>query len=195
MKSDPHPISGPWDIGLTLDNHTLAAEFLGYDAAGHPQFDTTRSEIGEILYRAKYRSDKAVAVELAAEAARHIRRAKIQVDVVVPLPPSKARAFQPVPVIARELADELEVDFDGISLRKVQETPELKSMDDVSERKKALAEAFEVDPEAFRGRRVLLFDDLYRSGASMAAAARMLRKPGRASFIAAVALTRTRTKS
>jgi competence protein ComFC len=195
MKTNPLSMTGPWDVGLSLDAHTLSAEFLGYDSAGHPQFDTKRSDVGEALFQAKYRANKPAAVQLAVEAAKHVRRARIDVDIVVPVPPSKARTYQPLLAIAKRLAAELEVEFDGASLRKVKETPELKSMDDVGERKKALSGAFEVAEDGLRGRRVLLLDDLYRSGASMAAAARVLKKPGRAAFIAAVALTRTRTRS
>lgn len=192
MTIDPAKIKGPWDIGFALDLHTVSSTFLGYDTSGRAQYDTVRSDLGELLYRLKYHGDKKSVSILAGAAADFLREQKIVVEVVVPLPPSKVRAVQPVVLIAQRLASELGIDFAGNALRKVKETPELKSMADIAERKSALADAFEADPKKLRGRRVLLLDDLYRSGASMAAASRALRGQGLVSFIAAVALTRTR---
>ena len=47
----------------------------------------------------------------------------------------------------------------------------------------------------FRGKRVLILDDLYRSGATMAAVARTVREQGHATEIHVLALTRTRTRT
>jgi competence protein ComFC len=195
MKLNSLDIVGSWDFGLTLDEHTVKSDFLGYDGAGNPQFDTTRSEIGELLYRAKYGGDRKVIGELAAVTARTLLRRKLNVDVVLAVPPSKARTFQPLIAIAKAVAAELEVPFDETSLKKVKDTPELKSMADNAERKKALADAFEIAAGRFEGKRVLLVDDLYRSGATLAAVARAVKKTGKASYIAVVALTRTRTRA
>jgi hypothetical protein len=67
MKIDPRPIAGPWDVGFTLDVHTVSAEFLGYDLDGRPLFDTLRSEIGELLFSSS----------TAATAARAERSARL----------------------------------------------------------------------------------------------------------------------
>ncbi|MBV9772549.1 MAG: ComF family protein, partial [Gemmatimonadetes bacterium] len=109
MNTNPSPILGPWDHGFTLDVHTVSAEFLGYDLHGHPQFDTVRSEIGEKLYRLKYRGDRDASMALAAVAAEFVRDQRIPVDVVVPIPPSKMRSFQPLMDIASRLAKRLGV--------------------------------------------------------------------------------------
>ena len=194
MKLSTLEVTGPWDFGLTLDEHTLRSDFLGYDAAGRPQFDTERTEIGDLVYRVKYGGDRKAISQLAGVTARTLLRRGLKIDVVLAVPPSKARTFQPLIAIAKAVAEELEVPFDGTSLKKVKETPELKSMADNNDRKKALAGAFEVADGRFEGHRVLLVDDLYRSGATMAAVSRIVKKPGKASFIAAVALTRTRTR-
>lgn len=193
MKINPSRIKGPWNVGYTLDVHTVSSTYLGENAAGHPQFDTTRSEIGESLYRLKYSGDKSYVKELASVAARFLREKEVKLDVVVPLPPSKSRSAQPVTLVGRELAGQLHLDFGDGLLRKIKKTPELKSMTEIEERQKALAEAFEATSHALAGRRVLLFDDLYRSGASMAAAASTLLEEGGADYVFALALTRTRT--
>ena len=132
---------------------------------------------------------------LGFTAAAEIRNRGLQIDIVLPVPPSKARSFQPLLAIAQGAAEELEAEYDPVSLKKVKETGELKSMSDVPDRIRALEDAFEVDEGRFRGKRVLILDDLYRSGATMAAVARTVREQGHAAEIHVLALTRTRTRT
>ncbi len=192
MKTQPLAISGPWKKGFSLDVHTVSSEFLGHDVNGVPKFDTMRSEIGEALYRCKYQHDIKAVFGLADVAARFVREQKFPIDLVVPLPPSKARAVQPVAAIAKEIATMLGIPYASKGLRKIKETPELKSMSDLPDREAALAGAFSSSPEIVKGKTVLLFDDLYRSGVSMKEAARTLLGAGEASAVYALALTRTR---
>lgn len=194
MKINPVPIYGPWDLGITLDSHTISAEFLGYDLHGNPQFDTLRSELGELLFQLKYRGDRRASATLAAVAAQFIRKNRIALDLVVPVPPSRVRPFQPLMAIAAALANELGIAYDPRVLKKVKETGELKSVAEMKEREEALRGAFDVDDNALAGRRVLLLDDLYRSGASMREAANTLRSRGRVRSLTVLALTRTRSK-
>lgn len=92
-------------------------------------------------------------------------------------------------------ARQLRAGYDFQSLKKVKETAELKSLDEMAEREAALRNAFDVHGDALGGRRVLLLDDLYRSGASMSEAARTLRSKGRIASLVMLALTRTRSRS
>ena len=193
MEIDPLPMSGPWKAGYSLAQHTLSAEFLGYNEQGYPKFDTVRSEIGERLYQLKYQGDSSAVQELAAAAAEFVANRKLPVDAVVPLPPSRKRAVQPVVAIAEAVAKRLNVAYDSQALRKIKETPELKSLVELEERKAALVGAFAASREFFQGRVVLLFDDLFRSGASMQEATRSILDGGGAKAVYALALTRTRT--
>ena len=59
ISIDPKPLTGPWKQGFALDVHTLSSELIGYNEWGHEVFNTKRSEIGELLYRLKYRSERA----------------------------------------------------------------------------------------------------------------------------------------
>jgi hypothetical protein len=59
-KVRPRKISGKWRKGFALDLHTVSSTFVGHDEYGHPRFDTERTEIGELLYRLKNRSDEGV---------------------------------------------------------------------------------------------------------------------------------------
>ena len=52
-------IEGNWRTGLAFDVHTLSSTYLGQNEAGHERYETTRSEMGELVYQLKYRHDKA----------------------------------------------------------------------------------------------------------------------------------------
>lgn len=155
-------------------------------------YDTVRSEVGELVYRLKYQGDQSAVPPLARVVAEFISNKELPIDVVVPMPPSKQRSVQPVRSIAASVAKRLDIAYDSRALRKVRESPELKSMTELKDRRAALAGAFIASAEALKGKSVLLLDDLYRSGASMEEAARAIRKSG-AKAVYALALTRTRT--
>ena len=192
MKISPRAIAGPWKAGFTLDEHTVSSDFLGYNEQGHAVYDTVRSEVGELVHRLKYQGDQSTAPRLARVVAEFISSKNLPIDVVVPMPPSKQRSVQPVRSIAASVAKRLDIAYDSRALRKVRESPELKSMTELKDRRAALAGAFIASAEALKGKSVLLLDDLYRSGASMEEAARAIRKSG-AKAVYALALTRTRT--
>jgi competence protein ComFC len=190
MKIDPQRIEGPWKLGYSLALHTISSEFLGYNEQGHPKFDTVRSEVGEQLYQLKYQGNTKAAATLSSAAAEFVAKKALPVDLVVALPPSKKRAMQPVASIADGLAKKLRVEYDPNGLWKVKETPELKSLTELPERRKALKGAFAAGP--VMGRTVLLVDDLFRSGASMEEATQTLLAAG-AKAVYVLALTRTRS--
>jgi hypothetical protein len=66
VEINPKPITGNWTEGFALDFHTLSSEYIGDDEYGHPQFDTKRSDVGELLYRLKYGKDKSVLGDIIA---------------------------------------------------------------------------------------------------------------------------------
>src|SRR5205085_12270582 len=96
VKINPMKIPGSWRQGYVLDYHTLGSDFLGYDEFGHPIFDTKRTELGELLYRLKYRSDRSVVAKIVETAAHFITSWNPGLNVILPVPPSKQRVYQPV---------------------------------------------------------------------------------------------------
>ncbi len=73
MHLNPRPMRGAWDDGRTLDLHVSSSEFLGYDEHGHPQFETTRTELGDLLYRLKYKGDQSVIASIAQATCDFVR--------------------------------------------------------------------------------------------------------------------------
>ena len=61
----PIELRGDWTKGYALDIHTISSEYLGDNEFGHSIFKTERSQIGELLFRLKFRSDRSVLDELS----------------------------------------------------------------------------------------------------------------------------------
>jgi predicted amidophosphoribosyltransferase len=195
VKSAPLLLQGPWSAGYVLEpQHTLSSEFLGHDSYGHPQFATKRSELGELVFRLKNRNDKATLKDIADTAADFLGKRKLPIDAIVPVPPSRRRAFQPVLEIAKALAERLSSPLLKGAVTKTRETPQLKDVFGYDERQKLLDGAFSFDRKLVEGRRVLLVDDLYRSGATAAVVTQGLIGAG-ASAVYFLAITKTRTRA
>jgi hypothetical protein len=119
LEIHPKEIHGSWDNGYVLDVHTISSTFIGNNEFGHPEFDTVRSQLGEAIYRLKYKGDKTVIPQVVEAVVEFIRGWGIHPDVIVPIPPSRLdRPFQPVIEIARELAQHLGVRLNATSLKK-----------------------------------------------------------------------------
>jgi len=194
-KIKPMRIPGRWREGYVLDFHTVSSTYLGYDEYGHEIFETIRSDVGELLFRLKYRSDTAVIDELAETLADFLRSWNPGVTVLIPVPPSRARSQQPVNLIAKALAVKIGVTLAPTGVARVKEMPELKNVYAYDERLRLLEGAHGVEPSVVRGQTVLLFDDLYRSGATMNAITAALYDEGKAKDVYALAVTRTRSRA
>ena len=193
IETHPVRIPGRWREGYALDVHTLRSTYLGDDEFGHARFETTRSPAGELLYRLKYQSEQAVVAELAAAAAAHVRVWQAGTDLVVPVPPSRNRVLQPVLLVGRALADALGLAFCDTCVRRAREAPELKDVFEYDERWRLLANLHEIDRAQTEGRKILLFDDLFRSGATMNSITAALYDAGGAEDVYTLTLTRTRS--
>jgi predicted amidophosphoribosyltransferase len=146
----------------------LQSTYLGGDESGRPTFDTRRSAIGELLYRLKYKDDRSVLPELIDIAASFYYQWAPGCSKVVPAPPSRFRAFQPVQAIAQGLATRLGLEYLPAAVVRTRDVPELKSVEDYAQRAQLLNGLHTADRSQLAGQTVLLFDDLYRSGATPA---------------------------
>ena len=80
-------------------------------------------------------------------------------------------------------------------IRKTKDTGQLKNVYDYEKRTELLKGAFTANRDQTSKKRLLLFDDLYRSGATVNAIAKVLGEEGGATGIYLLALTHTRRKS
>lgn len=199
IKINPIELTGNWEKGFALDLHTVSSELLGYDEFGHEVFDTKRSEMGELLYRLKYRSDTSTIDEILEAVVWFLKEKwKINnlIDCIVPIPPSNVkRTYQPVIELAKGIGSILQTPVYLDVVTKTKETPELKNVYEKDQRAKLLKGAFKANIALTRGKRVLLVDDLFRSGATCSEITQILQEQGKVKAVYLLALTKTRTKT
>ncbi len=179
--SRPHPrqLPGPWSAGWALGFHS---QYAGAN--------WNRSETGELTYRLKYQGDQSLLPLLVEQAtaliADHPELA--QVDAVVPVPPSTLRANDPVSSFAKALAQKLGLPYLPALVKSRQTAPQ-KEMHTLAQKQSNVAGAFSVQ-SPMKGKRLLVVDDLYDSGATLEEIHRHLQRAG-AVKVNVLTLTRT----
>lgn len=191
MQVNVQKIFGKWDIGYSLDKHTISSTFTGNNEYGHPTFDTTRTEIGEALYQLKYNSDRNKVTMLAKQIVDSLGNHFQSASLIIPMPPSKQRIFQPVKEIAKQVAVLMNVPYNENLLVKASSTDQMKNIPLKEERIKALCSAFKVNDALADGQyNVLIVDDLYDTGSSLEAATVMLKQYTKINKIFVATITR-----
>ncbi len=190
---NPIVVSGPWVAGCSLDVHTVSSVPIGENAAGHMQFDTTRSEVGELVYRLKYQGDQS-AVPAVAEVASHLVTTRWPgvFDAVVSVPPTTPRRVQPLDLVVDAIASRLGLPYLRGGVASTPGGPSLKDIRDVNERSKALEGRFSARSDLVARRNLLLVDDLYRSGLTAEAVTNVLLAGG-AQGVYLLTMTKTRS--
>lgn len=183
---------GNWRAGWAIDLHTLSSIPLG-----NGLFDTTYTEIGKALNLLKYHYDLSqvpILVKMATEFLK-TRLVTPYLDVILPVPPSNLnRDIQPVYLVAKHISKNLKINIDFNYIRKIKKTQPLKGIEDIEDREEILRNAFDVKDARYRMKKVLLFDDLYRSGATLEAITKVLYEKGRVQNVYVLTLTKTRSK-
>lgn len=184
-------IHGKWASGRALDLHTLSSTYLGIDQYGYHQYDTVYSPLGGLLYRLKYQQDITAAQEIIVTAANWLKASVQKFDFIIPVPPSTPRAVQPVLVLANGIG--AAVGLPVVScVSTTRTTSQLKAISDPEQRRVALAGLHAVDASMTKGKRILVLDDLYRSGSTLNAITDVLQNRGAAARVSVLTITRTR---
>lgn len=159
------------------------------------KFETTYTEIGLALNRLKYHQDHSQIDVLVNHVIEFMKTRMVTpyINVILPTPPSNKRDVQPVEVIAEKVAKSLNIIFDKSYLVKNRNREQLKEIENQSERENILKGAFEVRDLKYQDRKVLLFDDLYRSGSTLKEITKILYNVGKVSNVYVVTLTKTRS--
>ncbi len=193
IRLNPMRLFGNWKFGWALDYHTISSR---YDkAAGF--FKTDRTDLGEALYKLKYKKHWWRIGAIARTAACFLRQQEIAnyIDIIVTVPPANFRLFiQPVRSIGKRVGKLLDIKVLTRELRRTKNSPPLKSIEDRAERSEAVKGLYSARSIKLEGKTVLLLDDLYRSGATLREAARALKSDGKADAIYALTITKTRVK-
>jgi len=112
--------------------------------------------------------------------------------MLVPVPPSTPRAVQPVLVLANGIGAAVGLPVASCIVT-TRATTQLKSVTDSEQRRQLLEGLYTIDAVHTTGKRVLVFDDLFRSGATMNAITDVLLQQGKAASVDAFTITRTRS--
>ena len=184
---------GNWKKGFAYDVHTLSSTYMGVDDYGHKQWDTTRSEMGELVYQLKYNGDKSVIEKIVDLLGRY--KGIKTMDAIIPIPATnKGRATQPVNEIAKELGKRVHVQVFYDVLEKKGGGQELKNIECPEERKKLLKEKMTLTKKhALKDKNILLLDDLYRSGATLSVATDILYQQAKVKNVLVLTMTKTRS--
>ena len=166
--------------------------YLGTNDQGKEVYDTTRSELGELLFLLKYRSKLSAADDIVQAASSFLNRSRSKFDLIVPVPPSGHRPVQPVIILARGIGKALGLPVVE-SVTTTRPANQLKGVMERERRNELLEGLYAVDRNVTADKSILLFDDLYRSGATLNAATDLLMNQGDASAVRVLTVTRTRS--
>ena len=187
-------IEGPWELGYSLDKHSLTSIPSGTDAYGHVRFDTTRSEAGQALYQLKYQNDVSQVEPIAQELVTSIASKLPPINFVVPMTPSTLRTVQPVVLIAKSLAEKLNVSCIENFLIKNGTNQQLKDLVSKKDKLEALNKVMAINDAAVNNGswNVLIVDDLYDSGSSLEVACNLMQKNSKINKVFVATVTRKR---
>lgn len=178
-KPHPRPLTGPWQCGWALGFHS---RFSGGD--------WSRSGVGDLAYRLKYESDLSTLPALVEQAqavmAAHPELA--QVDAILPVPPSTPRPTEPVQAFCAALSVKIQIPVKALAVKTRQTQPQ-KELKTLAQKRTNVSGAFTLSGSV-AGKRILIVDDLYDSGATLNELTRLLLKNG-AACVHVLTLTRT----
>lgn len=193
MEVNIQRINGNWDLGYSLDKHTLQSIYLGENQWGHAEFNTTRSEIGEALFLLKYRSDYTKIPVIADQISESLSQYFSTACLVIPMPASKQRARQPVNEIALKVAKNMKIPYLENLLVKNVTTPQMKDINSRDDKVDTLVKAFAINDVLGDGEYdILIIDDLYDTGSSLEAATKVLREYSKIRNVYVATATRKR---
>lgn len=136
--------------------------------------------VKQLIFDYKYNDQRYIGKYLALLMAEKVLESGMTVDLILVVPSSekrkKFRGFDHILYIAEILADNLGIYCGAQVLSRRRETRRLKGLSK-AQRVEELDQAFVVtEPEAVRGKRILLIDDILTTGATLSACTQELAK-------------------
>lgn len=166
------------DVALCGDCEKMPKSFI----RGYPAFEYA-DPIKKALYDFKYKNQRAYAEFFAAGMYSCVGQElkELQVDGILPVPvhrrKRRKRGYNQAHLLALELGKRLEVPVcDKLLIREVDTNPQ-KELND-KQRLNNLKNAFKMNGNAIKLKKVLLVDDIYTSGATIESCTRVLMEAG-----------------
>lgn len=137
-----------------------------------------------LVHQLKYRSLHALARPMGELLADYLAQNPLPVDLLVPVPlhrrRRRERGFNQAELLCRAMSSRSEIEIDRRALRRLRNTPHQTRVTDRAQRAANVRGAFSCGGD-LSGRRVLLVDDVFTSGATLRECAVSLRAAGAAS--------------
>ena len=163
------PLMGNFDSGHALDQYS--------EQAGAK---TEKTQVGELLYRFKYQFDRDAGEELANLAAELIKGQRLlrSSDFIVTVPPSfTSRPFDPISFLAERVSKRTKIRWERDVIKRARITNLQKRIFDKVGKEENVISTFRLsNPALISGKKILLFDDLYDSGATINQISQILRQ-------------------
>lgn len=180
-------IIGRWNHGIAVAPQNSEMRIVGYGESGKPEVVTIRSELGESLYQLKHKNDRTALPHVISTLTTIGGLDRF--DAFLSAPPSVDRGHDAVEDIARALGAAVQVPLLERVLSNSGDRA-LKAIAQRAERERYLRTAINVAPGLnLSGKRVLLIDDIYRSGATLNACCDALRRSAKANSISVLSVT------
>lgn len=161
-------LNGNWMSGYAFDIHTLSSFYEGDDGYGRKIYATERTTMGEAVYKLKYINDKCQVFNIINLLQKNQDFLSFiqDVDVIIPVPPTKKRDFQPVVEIAKQIAIKFQKSFLGNALSSTN-TRQMKNVP-TEEKYETISDKIVIDfSKLNKSLHYLIFDDLYDSGTTL----------------------------
>jgi len=189
MSINPIKLTGNWTEGYALDKHTISSEYTGEDAFGHKQFKNIYSPIGELLYKMKYNGHHDTSEDILNLAKPFLDEwlANKNIDIILPVPPTKKRDIQPIHIITEVFAEHCNIPYSAEVLFKIA-TNQAK---DMNKDEKNLQGSISLLKNAKRKCNILLVDDLFSTGSTINECVRVLKTDELVHNIYVLTITKT----
>lgn len=187
LRISPVVLEGNWTFGKALDLHTVSSKPL---PSG--KFETVYTSMGEALHRLKYCHDRSQLDMIEETVVCFLAGKPVTSELagIISVPPSVPRLFDHVAAVAIRISRRLDIPFLRTYLKKVKPVPEQKiaKPGEVS----ALQGAFAVEGDSMVGKKVLVIDDLYGTGATLTEITKVLLGQGGVAEVYVLTLTKTK---
>lgn len=153
-----------------------------------------KGKIVTLIHNLKFNNAQYLAEDFSKDLCKLYKTEKYSCDIVIPVPMTqarlKSRGYNQAGLLANGLSKLINLPYDENNLLKIKDTKSQVGLD-FSERKNNLIDAFKTkDKKFFKGKKVLLVDDIFTTGATIECCARALKKGG-ASQVFAITVAHT----